>query len=145
MLSKQTSQAEGFNWKLLRRSFLLPYVSYITQTGHTGWLVMFLADTGQSYVHVDQGVLILAVRERAGKEVISCKLASAAAAEAHYSLQLPVVEEKVDRPYGSFLQKWISVRVWVIAVDVTLSDFDNLINSFSHTVQERTAIIFCSP
>jgi hypothetical protein len=28
--------------------------------------------------------------------------------------------------HGPFLLNWISIRVWVIAVDVTLSDFDNL-------------------
>ena len=61
-------------WKLLQ--YIVSYVPYITQTGHTGWLVMFLAEPGQSYVHVNQGVL-LAVREHACKEVIPCKFAAA--------------------------------------------------------------------
>lgn len=82
---------------------LSPYELYITQTGHTGWLVMFLAEPSQSYVHVDQRIFLLAIRERTSKEIIPCKFASTAAAKAHYPLELPVVEEKVDRPYGPCL------------------------------------------
>lgn len=81
MLSKQTNEVklQKFLQELppyvVSYQELSPYELYITQTGHTGWLVMFLAEPSQSYVHVDQRIFLLAIRERTSKEVVSCKFA----------------------------------------------------------------------
>lgn len=78
MLSKQTNEVklqEFLQGTAVSYQELSPYELYITQTGHTGWLVMFLAEPSQSYVHVDQRIFLLAIRERTSKEVVSCKFA----------------------------------------------------------------------